>query len=349
MVLLTDQKQRQYFLGFNSSAGYVMHFRDVTVFVVDSRYYFAAKRALAKNKNIDVICSGEYNALVDYVRCRKIKYVGIDFSVTTIKQRNYFEKILPEGTIFYDIGPELEYEMSIKSGEEIKAIKKACSIAEKSFWEALACLEEGVTEVEVAAELEFRFKMNGASDKSFDSIIAFGANSAVPHHETGHTQLREGVPVLMDFGCIYKGYCSDMTRTLYFGKPTEEFMKNYKAVYDAHMNALNNIKAGMTGKEADALARDVLKERGLGDYFTHSLGHGIGVHVHEAPYLAPSRQNVLEEGMVFSNEPGVYFNGKYGLRIEDTCYLEGGVAHTLMKDDKRLLTIQNGKNKKINF
>ena len=349
MVLLTDPKQRMYFLGFNSSAGYVMHFRDVTVFVVDNRYFHAARKALAHMKSVEVVCSGDYGVLRDYVKGRGIEVIGIDYSVTTIKQRELWQGLLPRGTQFFDIGPELEAEASIKNFGEIKAIKKACAIAERAFKEVIPCLEEGVTEREVAAELEYLFKKHGASGKSFDTIVAFGENSAVPHHETGNTHLKPQMPVLMDFGCIYEGYCSDMTRTLYFGEPDVGFLRNYKAVYDAHMNVFNNVRAGMTGKEADALARDLLQERGLGAYFTHSLGHGVGVNIHEHPYLAPSRTNVLQNGMVFSNEPGVYFNGKYGIRIEDTCYLEGGVAHSFMKDDKRLIVISKDKVKKFKF
>ncbi len=349
MVLLTDQKQRMYYLGFNSSAGYVMQFPDITVFVVDNRYYHAAKKQLKHMTNVEVICSGDYNLLVDYVKFRQIKVIGIDFSVTTVKLLDHFKFIMPEGTEFFDIGPELEAEASIKNFGEIKAIKKACSIAERAFKEIVPFLEVGVTERAIAAELEYMFKKFGASDKSFDTIVAFGENSAIPHHESGNTALKENVPVLMDFGCIYQGYCSDMTRTMFFGVPDMGFLRRYKAVYDAHMNVFNNVRAGMTGKEADALARSVLEERGFAQYFTHSLGHGVGIHVHEHPYLAPSRFNVLQNGMVFSNEPGIYFNGYYGIRIEDTCYLECGVAHTFMKDDKRLIVIQDGKAKKFNF
>ena len=201
---------------------------------------------------------------------------------------------------------------------------------------------------QIAAELEYLFKKNGASDKSFDTIIAFGANSAVPHHETGNKKLTKNMPVLMDFGCIYRGYCSDMTRTLWFGDtPSEKFLSAYEAVYDAHMNASENIVQGMNGGEADALARDILNNRGYGEYFTHSLGHGIGVNIHEEPRLAPKQECVLVNGMVFSNEPGVYFDGKFGIRIEDSVYMQDGKVHSLMQDDKKLIIVNNGKAKKF--
>lgn len=347
MVLLTDQKQRLYRLGFNSTDGYVMWFGNATFFVVDNRYYHAACEQLASKKDVEVISGSGYGLLPDYVVSRRVKRIGIDFSVTTVSLLDQFKRLLPF-VEFVDIGPELEAEASIKNSDELSAIKKACSIAEKAFTDITPFLEVGVTEREIAAELEYMFKKYGASDKSFDTIVAFGENSAIPHHETGKTRLKDNVPVLMDFGCIYNGYCSDMTRTMFFGVPDMGFLRRYKAVYDAHMNVLNNVRAGMTGNDADALARGVLAERGFAEYFTHSLGHGVGVHIHEHPYLAPSRLNVLQNGMVFSNEPGIYLYGNYGIRIEDTCYLENDVLHTFMKDDKRLIVIQDGEASKLN-
>ena len=345
LCLITDPKQRLYFLGFNSSAGYLIFNNSHKTFVVDKRYYYAAKKKL-EPRGYNVICGSGYERLITEVENLQVESIGIDFSVTTVKQLNVLKKTFP-GIAFVDIGDEIAEMASIKSTEELKAIEKACKIAEKSFNQVLKSLKEGVTEKEIAAELEYLFEKNGASDKSFDSIIAFGPNAAVPHHESGKTRLRKNMPVLMDFGCIYQGYCSDMTRTVWFGDtPDEKFLQAYNAVYDAHMNAFNTIQAGMTGAEADATAREVLVERGYDQYLTHSLGHGIGVNIHEYPWLAPNRDCLLVDGMVFSNEPGVYFDGKFGIRIEDTSYLKDGRVHTLMADDKKLIIVNNGKVKK---
>ncbi len=342
LCLITDEKERMYFLGFAATDGYVVHSKNKTAFVVDRRYYYAAKKQL-EPKGFEVVCGSDYSYLREAVVSTEARVLGIDFGVTTLRQKAAIEKALP-GIELFDVGPELEYEASVKHPEEIRTIAKACAIAEKSFMETLPFFEVGVTESDIAAELEYRFKKNGASDKSFDTIVAFGANSAVPHHATGKTKLKDNMPVLMDFGCIYSGYCSDMTRTMYYGQPSKEFLTAYKAVYEAHFAALDNVKAGMTGKEADAIARDVLAKYGFADYFTHSLGHGIGVHIHEFPYLAPSARGVceLENGMVFSDEPGVYFDGKFGIRIEDSCYMKDGKVHTFMKEDKHLIVLDNG-------
>lgn len=343
--LITDEKQRLYYLGFAATDGYVMLSEGETTFVVDRRYFYAAKKVLSK-KGVNVLCGSDFAPLKEKVESLSLDKIGIDFGTTSLKEYESIKSALP-GVELVDVGDEIMLEASKKTPQEIALIKKACAIAEKSFKEVLGFLKVGVTEREVAAKLEYLFKKNGASDKSFDTIIAFGANAAVPHHETGETRLKENTCVLMDFGCVYRGYCSDMTRTLFFGTPNDKFLHAYSAVYEAHFNALENIKAGMTGKQADALARDVLKKYGYAEYFTHSLGHGIGVHIHEYPWISPTRNNVLEDDMVFSDEPGVYFDGKFGIRIEDSCYLEGGVCHTFMKEDKRLIVIKDGKIKKI--
>ena len=345
LCLITDEKQRLYFLGFHSSAGYLMFNKNRKTFVVDKRYFYAAKKKLAP-RGYEVICGSDFTPLVNAVENLSVATLGIDFSATNLNQFALLKKLLP-GVAFKDIGAELAEQASIKYSGEIDSIAKACKIAEKSFKQVLKSLKEGVTEKEIAAELEYLFEKNGASDKSFDSIIAFGANSAVPHHASGKTKLHYNMPVLMDFGCIYNGYCSDMTRTLWFGdQPTEEFLNAYESVYDAHVAVFNGLEPGMNGGEADAIARDLLKERGYGEYFTHSLGHGIGVNIHEYPWLAPNRDCLLLDGMVFSDEPGVYFDGKFGIRIEDSIYLQNGTAHTFMQDDKKLIIVNNGKIKK---
>lgn len=335
VALITDEKQRQYYLGFHSTAGYVAVTKDTTYFVVDNRYLKAAEKALLR-KGVKVILGSDYSKLREIVADTADKRVGVDFTKITLAG---FESLKALGYEYVDISGELRLMMSVKTSEELKLIKKACEIAERSWKEVLPFIEEGITEKQLAAELEYSFRANGASGTSFDTIVAFGKNAAVPHHETGDTKLKLNECVLMDFGCIYKGYCSDMTRTMFYGEPSEEFEKAYLAVLLAHKTAAEKITAGVSGKDADGYAREVLDSLGYGKYFTHSLGHGIGVNIHEYPTLSPKGDALLENGMVFSNEPGVYLNGKFGIRIEDSCYLDGGKYHTFMKDDKSLIVI----------
>lgn len=343
LCLITDEKERLYFTGFSSTDGYLILTKEKKVFVIDSRYFYAAEKILAK-KGFEVICGSDFSVLKNEVDKIGAKTIGIDFSVTTLNDFNYLKKLLSDCD-FCNIESELQKIAAIKSGEELKNIEIACKIAEESFFETIKNLKVGMTEKEVAAELEYHFKMHGATNPSFDTIVGFNQNSAVPHHETGDDKLTENSIILIDFGCIYNGYCSDMTRTFFFGKdkPSDEFLKAYDAVYRAHMLCYDKIKVGMTGGEADKVARDVLDDYGLAKYFTHSLGHGIGVHIHEFPWVAPNKENILENNMVFSNEPGVYFDGKFGIRIEDSTYLADGKLKTFMKDDKKLIIVYDGK------
>ena len=342
IALITDEKERLYYLGFHSTAGYVVVTETEVTFVVDNRYFKAAERALKKN-GVNVILGTDYTALTEIASELGAKRIGVDFTKITVSE---YEGLKTLGYEYADISSELMRMQSIKSEAELKNIKKACEIAEKSWLETIPFIREGVTEIELAAELEHNFRKNGASGTSFDTIVAFGKNAAVPHHETGDTKLRYGECVLMDFGCLYRGYCSDMTRTMFYGEPTEPFKKAYLAVLTAHMKAAEGIKEGMTGKEADGIAREVLSSLGYGKYFTHSLGHGIGVNIHEYPYLSPRGEAVLKNNMVFSNEPGVYLNGKFGIRIEDSCHLENGKYKTFMKDNKSLIILGGDKIKR---
>ena len=318
IALITDEKERLYYLGFHSTAGYAVVTRTSVSFVVDNRYFKAAEKNLSK-KGVKVISGADYSALTKIAEESGAKTLGIDFTKVTIAEYENLKKL---GYDYADISSELTAMAAIKSDEELKYIKKACDIAEKSWLNVLPFIKEGITEKQLAAELEYNFRKLGAGGTSFDTIVAFGKNAAVPHHETGDTKLKKNQCVLMDFGCLYKGYCSDMTRTMFFGEPDEEFERIYLAVLLAHKTAAANIRAGITGKEADKYARDVLESLGYGRYFTHSLGHGIGVNIHEFPTLSPRGEAVLEDGMVFSDEPGVYLNGKFGVRIEDSCYLK---------------------------
>ncbi len=336
ICVISDQQQRFYYTDYMSSDGFVILEEGKTTLVVDSRYLYEAHKVLDP-KGIAVVDGRGVELVKERMEALGVNTVGIDFSVTTLSMLEYYKKALGD-VEFVDVAKDIADDMIVKSAEELARIRKACEIAQKAYHETLSILKVGMTEREVANELEYRFKKYGASGKSFDTIVGFGPNSAVPHHETGEDTLKDGDVVLMDFGCVYKGYCSDMTRTCVFGKATEEFKSAYSAVLEAHNNAFN-ISSDMTGAEADALARDVLKKYGRDEAFTHSLGHGIGLHIHELPTLSTRSTNVIQDGMVYSNEPGVYYDGKFGIRIEDSCYMEGGKTYSFMTDDKSLKEI----------
>lgn len=335
-VILTDESERMYFTGFKSSFGYVVITKNKTAFFTDKRYVYAAEESL-KNTGIQVFVYTGLDAIKNYLTNLEVKTVGIDYSLTTVEE---FKSLKALGFKFKDVSSRLAKVFSVKNSEEVKLIKKACAIAEKSFYEILPFVKKGITEKQLANELEYAMLKNGAEKTSFDTIVAFGANTAVPHHETGDTILTENQPILIDFGCKVGGYCSDCTRTFFYGTPDSEFVKAYDAVLEANIKAEENITLGMTCKQADSIARDVLSSYGLADAFTHSLGHGIGINVHEAPYLSPRGvSEILKNKMVFSVEPGVYFDGKFGIRIEDTVVLTSGKVKRLFNDEKFLIKI----------
>jgi Xaa-Pro aminopeptidase len=245
------------------------------------------------------------------------------------------------GVKMVNIDKPLAQLMTYKNEWELSNIAKACEIAEESFLKLLPQIKEGMTEIEIAALLEYEMRKNGAQGLAFETIVAFGAHAAVPHHETSDTKLQFGDVILIDFGCRVNGYCSDITRTFLFGDDGKKdaFKKAYNAVLTAHELVKEKLTSGMTGAEGDAIAREYLVSQGYGEFFTHSLGHGIGLNVHEYPSLRPNIDVVLKDGMVFSDEPGVYVSGEFGIRIEDTVTLQDGKVHSFMSKTDRNLVI----------
>ena len=337
-AMLTESPDLRFYLtGFKSSFGIVYTDGQESIFFTDPRYAEGAKAAL-KNTFIAVEIAKDLATVLDFAKGKKIRKLAVPFERVTLPQAEAFKAKRFKLT---DSMPAFTQAMAVKSEDEIALIRRACAIAEKAYSEVLAELKEGFTENEVAAMLEYYMRRHGAEDRSFETIVAFGKNTSVPHHAPGEAKLAKGMPVLFDFGCKCGGYCSDITRTFLFGKGEDqtEFTQMYERVYGAHMLAAEKIAAGMSGKEADAVARDYLKGHGIDKFFTHSLGHGIGVNIHECPTLSPNGKETLCDGMVFSIEPGVYFEGKFGIRVEDSVMLRGGKVESFMKSDKKLTVL----------
>lgn len=317
-AVLTEQADlRQYLTGISTSFGYVLSDEKGNAFYTDTRYLEAASAAL---KGTDIQVKNFEGSLENLLK--GYKEVAVPLSVTLYPQ---YEKLKSMGLNIVDSNKAFTDAMSVKQSYELDFIKKACEITDKAFVSLLPRIKEGMSENEVAAELEYLMRSYGASGTSFSTIVGFGKNSSIPHHETGEDKLKFGDIILIDYGCKVGGYCSDCTRTFLFGddKKHGEFKKAYSCVLEAHMAAKEKITDGVTGREADAFARDYLRGFGLDKYFTHSLGHGIGINIHEYPMLSPKSLQVLKNGMVFSDEPGVYFEGNFGIRIEDTVTLYG--------------------------
>lgn len=334
-VLTARSDLRQYLTGFQSSFGYVLSDKNGHTFYTDSRYAEAASKQL-RDSDIEVKIFERGATAYDIVK--QYKEIAIPVSKTYAPEYLEFQKL---GLQIKDSMPAFTEAMSVKSQFELNNIQAACNITDKAFVSLLNVIKEGMSENDLAAELEYLMRKYGASGTSFDTIMAFGENSSVPHHETGSRKLKFGDIILIDFGCKVGGYCSDCTRTLLFGddKRHEQFKEAYGHVLSAHMIAKEKITDAITGKQADAFARDELKRYGLDRYFTHSLGHGIGINIHEFPRISAVSEDILKDGMVFSDEPGVYFEGDFGIRIEDTVTLQNGRVQSLTNSDKNLIIL----------
>ena len=334
-VYTSCEYMMRYITGFAAENGFVIVDKDGTTLYTDKRYIEAAEK-LFQDTDVTPVLFTRAEALK---RLATYQTVGISFNQTSHSE---FVTLQEAGVNAVNIDKAFAQTMAVKTEDELANIAKACEIAEDAFNLLLPEIKEGMTETEVAALLEYNMRKLGAQGVSFDTIVAFGAHGSVPHYETGTTKLQFGDPILIDFGCKVNGYCSDITRTFLFGDDGkhEDFKKAYNAVLTAHNLVQEKLVAGMTGIEADAIAREYLKEQGYGELFTHSLGHGIGLNVHEYPGVSPRSENVLVDGMVFSDEPGVYEAGKFGIRIEDTITLKNGKVQSFMsKTDKNLVIL----------
>lgn len=329
-VLTSSPDLRQYLTGMSTSFGYVVTDCEGTTFYTDPRYIEGAKNFL-KDSDITVKL---YEGKLDDI-LKGYKQVAIPIGRTLY---NDYARLKATKVEIVDSLPAFTSAMSVKEDYELDNIREACKIADVSFLELLPKVKEGISENDFAAELEYLMRVNGASGTSFETIAAFGENSSVPHHETGMRKLKYGDVVLVDFGCKYGGYCSDCTRTFLFGDDGNhaDFKKTYKQVLEAHMLVKDELYSGISGWAADGIARNKLAQNGLDKYFSHTLGHGIGINVHEYPILSPYSTDTLKDRMVFSDEPGVYIEGEYGIRIEDTIALIEGKVESMTDSDKKL-------------
>jgi len=265
--------------------------------------------------------------------------VGIESEHFTIAEKKRLVKLRPSGVSVKDAPSMVERTRMVKDEEELKQIRAAVALGAKLFDRALEVLKPGAKETEVAAEMELAARRAGAAEMSFPTIIASGARSALPHGRASNQAIASGAFVVCDFGVILGGYCSDQTRTVWVGSASDEARKAYEAVKEAQQAAVEAVRPGVTVGEVDESARKVLRKAGLGRYFTHSTGHGVGLEIHEAPRVASGQKEVLQPGMVITIEPGVYFPGKWGVRIEDMVAVTAGGHEQLTPTSKDFLAV----------
>jgi len=318
---------RFYVTRLNTSYGYVVLTESTNFFYTDSRYVQAAKNALADFKVVEVTRANALSSIAADLEAANLKTIGFEDEFLTVSAHKEFKESL-KGFTLKAASNVLENLRLVKTVEEINHIKAAQAITEKVFDKVIDGLKPGVTEKELAIQLKIESLKQGAEDMAFAPIVAFGENSANPHHQPTDRRLEKEDLLLIDFGVKFNGYHSDMTRTFRLNEVEDKFKQLYDIVLRAQLYALKHLKAGMTCREADSLAREFIISNGYDTEFSHSLGHGVGLCIHEKPSINKHSDELLLPGMVVSVEPGIYLHGEGGIRIEDMVVIrEDGVEN----------------------
>ena len=336
-ILISSPENRRYISGFTGSAGYLLVSESDAVLATDFRYVEQADRQ-APDFRVERITSayGWLTDLMSDMGVRRLGFEGHDLTVAThcalgkaieeSNAANSHDLVMVDGVI--------EELRAFKDPHEITLLTRAVEIADQALDRVAPSIAAGIREKEVAWELEKSMREIGAEAMAFDIIVGAGANGALPHHKASETVIGDGDPVVIDMGATYEGYCSDLTRTVFVGEPSDKFREVYSTVLTAQLEAEDKIRPGMTGAETDAISRQIISDAGYGDNFGHSLGHGVGLAVHESPGVGPRSNSPLDNGMVFTVEPGIYLSGWGGVRIEDIVLLENGRARVLSRAHK---------------
>lgn len=335
-VLLIGDPNRNYLSGFTGDESFSIITKDNAIYITDSRYTEQAKMQV-KDYSIVQYKGNIVGFLADLITELKIQNLGFEEDVVTFSQYSSFkEKFNCELT---PLDGMVENIRVIKNEAEIASIKKAAEIADNAFEHMRKFIKVGMTELEIALELEFFMKKQGAKFLSFPSIVASGYRSSLPHGEPTNKVVQNGEFLTLDYGCVFEEYCSDMTRTFVIGQPDEKMLEVYNTVLEAQLLALEAIKPGVKASLIDKIARDYITKKGYGDYFGHGLGHGVGREIHEAPSVNSKSEIILSAGMVITDEPGIYLPNFGGVRIEDLVVVTENGCETLSKSNKQLIKL----------
>lgn len=321
VAVVTSRSNMRYLSGFSGDSGAVIVAPGRQILISDFRYSEQAAQESSGWEYREFERGSEYDliaAIASELDAYSIAWEESALTLATARaMRTAFEKILGDDIAFCDASETLRQIRAVKDDTELQTLRRACAIGDGAFDHILGVLRPGMTEIDVALTIEMRMRQLGASATSFATIVASGPNGSLPHAVPSNRVIQKGDLVTMDYGCVLDGYCSDMTRTVAVGEVAPELQNVYNTVLEAQKRACDGIRPGMTGKEADAIARTVLTDAGLGQAFGHGLGHGVGIDIHEEPRLSPASQTTLASGMVVTIEPGAYIPGRFGVRIED--------------------------------
>lgn len=334
--LVTSPANLRYLTNFTGTAGMALITLEQAFFITDFRYIEQASEQIQGMTIIqhqgDIV-----SEILKLMESESVNVLGFEDAVMTYADYSIFEEVIDA-----ELAPAsglIEKLREQKDDGEIAIIEKACAIADEGFDHVLKMIRPGMTEIEVANQLDFYMRSLGASGTSFETIVASGARSALPHGVASEKMVEQGDLITLDFGCVYQGYVSDITRTFAIGDPGQQLKDIYQIVLEAQKKVLEVAQAGVTGSQLDAVARDFISEAGYGEAFGHSTGHGIGMEIHEGPNISRSNDEPLMEGNVITDEPGIYLAGLGGVRIEDDLVILAEGNRILTQSPKELIIL----------
>ena len=337
-LLLTSRYSRHYAAMYDIAEGVAIVTRSGCRYFTDSRYIEAAQNGLRGFEVLETNAANPYSQrLNDAIRDFGVTNLGYEEAYLTVAElMSYEEKLEAKLT---PMNAAIARFRAVKEPYELERMRKAQQITDTAFAQVLPRIREGMTEKELAAELIYCLLKNGGEGLSFDPIVVSGPNTSLPHGVPGERRLQKGDFITMDFGVIYQGYCSDMTRTVALGYATDEMKAVYDTVLKAQLAGIAATRAGVTGQQIDAAARQVITDAGYGQYFGHGYGHSLGLEIHENPNCNPKGDTSMAAGMVCSAEPGIYLPGKFGVRIEDVVVFQPDGCENLTHSPKNLIII----------
>lgn len=342
-VLITNPYNIRYLANFTGSTGYVLITENNQYFITDFRYLEQAADQCKGYQIVENSTGSQYEVLTNLVKKENIQQLGFEESNVTFMLYSHLQELFEDANINVKLVPVynfVEELREVKDEEELSIIEQSCAIADQAFEHILNYIQPGMTEIQVANELDFFMRSKGATGVSFDTIVASGARSAMPHGVASDKVIEKGDFITLDYGCYYQGYVSDMTRTISLGNPRDEVLKEiYQIVLNAHLKVEDIAKPGMTGKELDSVARDYIYSFGYGDKFGHSTGHGIGLEIHEQPMISKLSDYKLVENNVITNEPGIYLPGIGGVRIENDLIITKDGHKSLTHSPRELIIL----------
>ena len=346
-LIIESPSNRKWISGFTGTSGVAVITKDAKYFVTDSRYWEQVKVECPDFELVEAF--GAVSSLsVEFLMSFTNAQLGFESDHVTVDQINNWRSSLEQSSNaafpkLRSVSGLIEELRMVKDDEEVRALSRAVELGDQAFKKATEDIRSGLTEKDIAWSIQEYAITHGASDLSFPSIVASGEHAALPHWRASDSELMSGSGVVIDMGVVLDGYCSDLTRTIWFEgesnqQPSDEFLRVYDVVRMAQETAIERIEPGMLGSEAHEIARTVISQAGYGDFFGHGLGHGVGLDVHEGPRLSPSGNVKLVEGNVVTVEPGIYIPGWGGVRIEDQCVIENGKLRSLTSASKKFPT-----------